>query len=263
MTKNGGLLLLLLSLFMLSACTSQEEMAKKRLQELARQTENKIARLGEHIDKGHIANTKKLQQYANIVKSKANSPEMKELIASLSLDSTSKGPIYTSLITRLNDAKSDINRVKGFVAIEDLGNEFSALNQAAAMDNYGWMLTDPINVLADMSNGQLPRVEAMSKQASLQANGAQDYGSGSQLVGNPTYGHWQTNSSGQSFWAWYGQYAFFSSMFHRPIYYSNWASHRDYSYYHSAGRYQYTSRNQQKSQQAVQQRTQKKIPKKW
>ena len=46
-------------------------------------------------------------------------------------------------------------------------------------------------------------------------------------VGNPRYGHWQS-SGGSSFWAFYGQYAFMSSMFrmatypvHRS-YYNDW-----------------------------------------
>ena len=66
------------------------------------------------------------------------------------------------------------------------------------------MLTDPINTLADMSDGKLGRVEAMSKEAEMQANGTEESGPGSQLVGNPHYGQWQNNSSGQSVWAWYG-----------------------------------------------------------
>ncbi|WP_338764431.1 hypothetical protein WAF17_21820 [Bernardetia sp. ABR2-2B] len=49
-------------------------------------------------------------------------------------------------------------------------------------------------------------------------------------VGNKRYGSWQTNSSGNSFWAFYGQYAFMSSMFgmmnNRPIYRS---SYNDYN----------------------------------
>lgn len=36
---------------------------------------------------------------------------------------------------------------------------------------------------------------------------------GYQYVGNPRYGHWQTGLGGGSFWAFYGQYAFMSSMF--------------------------------------------------
>jgi len=42
-------------------------------------------------------------------------------------------------------------------------------------------------------------------------------------VGNEKYGHWTTNSSGGSFWEFYGRYAFMSSMFNlatMPIRYS-------------------------------------------
>lgn len=47
-------------------------------------------------------------------------------------------------------------------------------------------------------------------------------------VGNSKYGRWQTNSSGSSFWAFYGQYHFLSNMFYGPSYryYRN-----DYDYY--------------------------------
>ena len=50
----------------------------------------------------------------------------------------------------------------------------------------------------------------------------------SNYVGNEKYGSWRTNSGGQSFWAFYGQYAFMSSMFNMmtyPVYrsfYSDW-----------------------------------------
>ncbi len=49
-------------------------------------------------------------------------------------------------------------------------------------------------------------------------------------VGNQRYGSWQRNSSGSSFWAFYGQYAFMSSMLgmasSRPIYRN---SYNDYN----------------------------------
>jgi hypothetical protein len=35
---------------------------------------------------------------------------------------------------------------------------------------------------------------------------------GMAYVGNPKYGHWQAGTGGTSFWAFYGQYAFFSSL---------------------------------------------------
>ncbi len=53
-------------------------------------------------------------------------------------------------------------------------------------------------------------------------------------VGNPKYGEWRRDNSGNSFWAFYGQYAFMSSMFHmmagRPVYRSTYT---DYSRYRS------------------------------
>lgn len=60
----------------------------------------------------------------------------------------------------------------------------------------------------------------------------------SQYVGNEKYGHWQTNpSTGQSFWAFYGQYMFISSMFRlmSPVpygYYSGYSSYRGVSPYY-------------------------------
>ena len=54
-------------------------------------------------------------------------------------------------------------------------------------------------MLADMSNGSLARVGAISQKA-------EGEGVGNQMVGNPNYGNWQTNSSGISFWQWYGMY---------------------------------------------------------
>lgn len=51
-------------------------------------------------------------------------------------------------------------------------------------------------------------------------------------VGNPRYGTWRTNSSGGSFWVFYGQYRFLSDILMGPRYYypySSWNTyHRDY-----------------------------------
>ncbi len=48
-------------------------------------------------------------------------------------------------------------------------------------------------------------------------------------VGNEKYGEWRQNSSGGSFWAFYGQYAFMRSLFgygYSPIYRSGWNDYR-------------------------------------
>ena len=99
-------------------------------------------------------------------------------------------------------------------------------------------LIDVINVLADLSNGKLPRMKIS------QTEGKSAQGAGSHLVGNPRYGNWRRNSSGQSFWVFYGQYAMMRSLFFRPgpYYYSSWYRGRGWSYYGDVGRNYYGGR---------------------
>lgn len=59
-------------------------------------------------------------------------------------------------------------------------------------------------------------------------------------VGNERYGHWRTNSSGGSFWAFYGQYAFMSSMFNMMAYPARRSYYNDYrTNYRGTGRSYY------------------------
>ena len=118
-------------------------------------------------------------------------------------------------------------------------------------------MSDTVNVIADLSEGELARVNAVSKQTDLKANSSKDYGAGSQYMGNPHYGRW-SHGSGGSFWVWYGQYRFFGSMFGgRRYYYNDWAGGRGYSYYHDVGRNSYTSRSQRAAQGDVDRRARK------
>ena len=53
----------------------------------------------------------------------------------------------------------------------------------------------------------------------------------SNYVGNEKYGSWKTNSSGDSYWAFYGRYMFMTSMFRMgtyPYYRSDYYSYRSY-----------------------------------
>ncbi|TAF67504.1 MAG: hypothetical protein EAZ55_04080 [Cytophagales bacterium] len=71
----------------------------------------------------------------------------------------------------------------------------------------------------------------------------------SNYVGNKQYGQWRTDNSGNSFWEFYGKYAFMSSMFNlmtAPVYRSSYYDYRDNymgrsPYYGQRinGRYQY------------------------
>jgi len=241
----------LISLFLLSGCSSQQEDWQAFLDESFNKTEGAVRLLQRQINSGSLRNTQLLNHYADVVR--AQKPEMSGIVDALTLDTTTAGPIFQGLKSRLNDAKTALQSApgKGESAVQEVWSELELIRTAANPDIYAMMLTDPINVLADMSEGQLARVEAMSKEASLQANRSADTGPGSQLVGNPNYGHWRTDSSGSSFWEWYGKYALFSTLFHRPVYYNSWASGRNYSYYHDYGRSHYTSPSQFKSQTNV------------
>ncbi|OUR86850.1 hypothetical protein A9Q85_05355, partial [Cycloclasticus sp. 44_32_T64] len=102
----------------------------------------------------------------------------------------------------------------------------------AAADPYEFnnSLSDVVNTLAALSDGQLAVVNvSASQRASAQQTNA--------LVGNPAYGSWSQNSSGQSLWAWYGMYSMFSNVVGMNRYsYGGWASRPHYSYYGNYGR---------------------------
>ncbi|MBO6227354.1 MAG: hypothetical protein J6N68_06790, partial [Shewanella sp.] len=71
--------------------------------------------------------------------------------------------------------------------------------------------------------------------------------------------NWQTDSSGTSFWAWYGMYSMFSNVFNRPISYDRWSGNRGYSYYNDVGRYRYTSPKQADAQNKTFEQTKKRF----
>lgn len=242
---------LLMGMFVLSGCGSKEQEWAAFLNESVLKSGRSLDQLRKHITSGLINNTTLLTEYAEVVRE--DRPELSEIIDALAEDAGTNGPLFRGLQSRFDDAKIAVEFApkQGEQVVESVWSELELISGAANPSIYGMMLTDPINVLADMSNGRLPRVEAMSKQAAMQANKSADMGAGSQLIGNPSYGQWQTNSSGSTFWEWYGKYALFSALFRSPVYYDRWSYGRNYSYYHDYGRNSYTSPNQFRSQATV------------
>lgn len=224
----------------------------ERLQANIRTAEHLITNLGTNLDDHRIRNAIILQQYAALLEEQK--PALTPLLNELSKDASRNGPMYRSLTDRLAVLKSQ-PAVLG--DIEAQLNESEVLIEASEPALFNDALSDPINVIADMSNGELARVNAISQMQSQQANAADDNGAGSQLVGNPGYGQWQSNSSGMSFWHWYGMYSMFNALSPRPIGYDRWSSRRDYSYYNDVGRNRYTSPQQMKSQDNLAKRTKK------
>ena len=200
-----------------------------------------VVRLGEELDRNRLRNGQLIKHYAATVAEAK--PKLRGVAKVLEQEATKEGTLYRGLQTRLADVKTSLpadgSRAEAYAAVAE---ELNNLAAAADPTEFNRALSDPLNVLADLSDGALPRVDATSASASRAANRATDFGPGSQLVGNPNYGRWRTDSGGSSFWVWYGQFALMRDLIGGPrIGYGAWAGGRNYSYYHDYGRRNYTS----------------------
>ncbi|CAM4416690.1 CHAD domain-containing protein [Pseudoalteromonas ostreae] len=235
----------LVSLFclvsLLMGCQSKEEQLQETIKQSIAKAEVELAGLGSALDSGSIRNAALLSEYGRILSNEK--PELAKIAGVLVQDTTRKGPLYSGLQQRLADIKSTYL----IPPYDETLQNIDLLRDAAKPALFSDALTDPINMLADMSGGSLARVGAISQQA----EGA---GEGNQLVGNPNYGNWQTNSSGISFWQWYGMYRILGDVFDR-VEYGSWSKRRKYSYYNDYGRARYSSPKQIKAQTAVETRT--------
>lgn len=235
---------------LLSACSDP---VKEQITQQIPITEQRINALSQALENGTVRNANLIKQYASKVLQLK--PELAPLINEFKKDATPQGPMFLALVDRLNTIKTNPQM---FTSSQALYEETLNLYQAADPVLYSDALSDPLNVLADMSDGQLPRVNALSKSQSMQANKAQDFGVGEQLIGNPSYGSWQTGSNGMSFWAWYGMYSMMGDLFgSRRHSYSSWGQNRNYSYYNDYGRTRYSSPSQLKKQTDLDTRTRK------
>lgn len=219
---------------------------------LKQQNKVNLSTLEQALDSSKIRNATILSQYSQILEK--TRPELAPLLVNLVKDSTSKGPLFQGLSKRVSEATNTAN----FVSKEEQAQELDNINQALNPTLFNDALSDVVNVVADMSNGELARVNSMSQAQSQQANKSSDFGAGSQMVGNPSYGNWSNNSNGTSFWQWYGMYAMFSNLTN-PISYDRWGRNRGYSYYNDYGRYRYSSPKQRKKQSDTWKRTNKKF----
>lgn len=242
--------ILLLLILLLCACSDP---IKEQVTQQIPLTEQRIELLAQALANGQVRNANLIRQYGErLIESK---PNYKPLIDEFLKDTGTQGPMYRALVDRLNTVK---NQPQMFESSQALYEELLNLYQAADPVLYSDALSDPLNVLADMSDGSLPRVNAMSKSQSLAANKAQDFGTGEQLIGNPAYGSWTSGSNGMSFWAWYGMYSMMGDLFgSRRTSYSDWGRSRNYSYYNDYGRKRYSSPDQLRKQNDLDTRTKK------
>ncbi len=224
--------IVVLILLLLSGCSG----GSKVLDENIALATQKLQRLKTTLDNGQLRNAQLIRQYARIVA--AARPDLAAITQQLSKDATSAGQPFQWLVGRL----ADVKKIKAQYGDRNkLLEEVYSITDAADSNNFNNALADSVNVLADMSNGQLARVGTIAKGQESAFNDTKNFGTGAQLVGNPTYGHW-SSSGGTSFWEWYGMYAMFSRLSGgQRIYYSSWDRYRPYSYYQDRGINRYGS----------------------
>ena len=229
--RAAALGVVLLSTILLSACgESPQELVEQQYHRVAQQ----VTTLGRYIAEGRIRNANLIKRYGRFVARERT--DLKDLTDELAKEGTTRGLAYTSLTSRLAKVnRKPKDEKEADAALEEL----IRIEAASDWSVYNDSLIDVVNVLADLSNGKLARLHIPKNEAKPKE------GAGSYLVGNPRYGEWRRDSSGQSFWAWYGQYALFRSLFFGPsvYYYGSWYPGRTWSYYGDVGRHYYGTRS--------------------
>lgn len=191
-----------------------------------------VEQLGGYLSSGRIRNARLVISYSRYVA--RNRPDVEEIAKELGREGTTKGLAYQSLLDRLGKVN---RRPKDEKEADASLDELLRIEAASDWSVFNDSLIDVVNVLADLSEGKLAKLHVPKSEA------APERGAGSRLVGNPRYGQWRTNSSGQSFWVWYGQYALFRDVFFpRTYYYHDWYPRRSWSYYGDVGRNYYGTR---------------------
>jgi len=238
MKKIIKLSLVLSMLFSLAACSENPD--KVQIKDFTEQTTTQLNGLVKALNSARLTNASILISYAE--KFKKMKPEFTPLAENLSLLASSHSPVIEDYRKRLKVVR---NSPESLGDDKTVIKELHALGWATRKDMYDDSLLDPINTLADLSDGALPRINTPRK--------TDDEKPASQMVGNPQYGQWQTNSGGQSFWAWYGQYALISSLLGGNRYaYNDWHYNRGWSHYNDYGRERVsTTRQRSKYSQTI------------
>jgi len=213
---------LLIVLLLLAGCSNRFE---EQLRAAHKTTASSLNELKNQLDEGQLTNALLINKYATSLRQQK--PDYADITTLLKKEGTPEGKAYKALTTRL--AAVNLDPTSSSAATEGL-QELQLIQAAADPYEFNNSLADVVNTLAALSDGQLAVINIPASQRS---NAQQS----NALVGNPAYGSWQQNSSGQSFWAWYGMYSMFNNVFGRNRYdYGSWSSRPHYSYYGNYGR---------------------------
>jgi len=242
--KWSSQLVIVCLLLLLSACGNDyAEQTQKNYQTV----EQHLKELGSKLDRKQLTNAKIVDIYAK--KLSLINPEMQPVADALVKDTTRQGSLYQGLLQRLHKINREPENKQQF---DQASQSLSSIDAGADPIIFNDALIDLINTMAELSDGQLNTISIPKDSQAANARG-ETITPGSYLIGNPGYGEYRQDNSGRSFWHWYGQYAFFSSLFRGgmynryPTYYNDWNSRARYSHYRDYGRNTYGS-NQDRSQ---------------
>ena len=251
MTLNRLLIPFVLCIVLIGCGPSEIELVKKEVDGNLAVADSALKSLTSNLQSSRLRNASLIPSYASAARK--SKPEFSQIIDTLASEGTSRGPTFLAIENRLKEASQGVAR--GFDSVPaGSALNLELLNIQTAIANYDAMLVDPLNMLADFSEGRLPKLREIEFESGNATKGAV----GSEYVGNSNYGEWRRDSSGNSFWHWYGQYAFFSMMFgNRPVYYDSWSGSRRASYYHDRNRGAYSSPRARKNQADTLNRTKK------
>ena len=231
-----------LALFGLQGCSNQYQ---EEVKDRSWQVNQRLSELKRSLEAGSLSNALIIETYARRLET--SKPEFREVAKQLKKDATHEGTLYQGLVRRFSEINQKPGNKQEFAAAYQ---ELDALWAASDLAVFNDALLDIVNTLADLSDGELERVNIPENAQTAAVKGGSGAVPGSYLVGNPGYGHWRQDSSGRSFWEWYGMYSLFSNVvggfgggyYRGPVYYNDWYSRPRYSYYHDWGRDTYGTR---------------------
>lgn len=237
--------LMLWVLLTLVACVSKEAALQSEIQSELKDATAKIGALKESLaGESQLANARILKDYARQLAQ--IKPSLQSAANLLAENADGNGPMVRALEARLSEvATTKLDKISDLQAQLQ---EVKAVAEAALPNVFNDALADSVNVLADLSGGQLPRIQAISQREQAKQYGAAYAAPGAQLIGNPQYGSWEPAPGGDYIWTWFAAYWFFDEVLDlddafevKHYRYGHWSRHRPYSYYHDYGRYRYTS----------------------
>ncbi|MBT3206092.1 MAG: hypothetical protein HOM14_17240 [Gammaproteobacteria bacterium] len=211
----------LLAVLILSGCGNRFE---EQLRDTHKLVQSNVDNLKTQLDNKQLTNALLITKYAE--KIKQIKPDYADVANLMAKEATSKSEAFLSLNKRL--ANVNLSPTSSESANFNL-QELQLINSGADVYEFNNGLADVVNTLASLSGNVLPAVDVPAyQQESAQKSNA--------LVGNPSYGNWKQDSSGRSFWEWYGMYSLFSNVLGGRSYYDSWSSRPNYSYYGNYGR---------------------------